>query len=112
MRVINSSEFGAHSNRFFKKQEVHPARCSTQSADFLSKAGKFDKLMDMFWDYKKSAIKKQAKHDEKWMLDRLINFGLGRRKLSRKLLKKYLPELNIDENKRAALELLVWNKKF
>jgi hypothetical protein len=66
----------------------------------------------MFWDYKPRAAKKQAEKDEKWALERLINFGVGRHKLSKKLLRKHLPELRIDENKRAALELLVWNKKF
>jgi hypothetical protein len=66
----------------------------------------------MFWDYKSSAVKKQGEADEVWALERLINFGVGRRKLSKQLLQKYLPKLRIDENKRAALELLVWNKKF
>ncbi len=66
----------------------------------------------MFWDYKKKAAKKQAEKDERWALERLINFGVGRHKLSKRLLRKHLAGLRIDENKRAALELLVWNKKF
>jgi len=65
----------------------------------------------MFWDYKQRAAKKQAENDEKWALERLINFGVGRHKLSKRLLRKYLPELRIDDNKRAALELIIWNKK-
>ncbi len=68
--------------------------------------------MRMLWDYTAKSAKKQAEKDEKWALERLINFDVGRKKISKKLLKKYLPELNIDENKRVALELIIWNKKF
>jgi hypothetical protein len=66
----------------------------------------------MTWDYDDDAFKKQAEADPIWYLERLINYGLKGSKLSRKLLEKYLPELNIDEDSRAFLELLVWNKHF
>lgn len=66
----------------------------------------------MIWDYTKKEYKKQAKADPKWHLERLINYGLDGEKLDKKLVKKYLPELNIPEDRRAFLELLIWNKQF
>ena len=66
----------------------------------------------MVWDYTKTEYEKQAKKDKVWHLERLINYGLGKDKLDRKLLKKYLPKLKIPEDRRAFLELILWNKKF
>lgn len=66
----------------------------------------------MAWDYTKTEYEKQAKKDPVWHLERLINYGLGKDKLDRKLLKEYLPKLKIPEDRRAFLELLLWNKKF
>lgn len=64
----------------------------------------------MPWDYTKDEYHKQAKSDPIWHLERLINNGLGDEKLDKKLLKKYLPKLRIPDDRRAFLELLVWNK--
>lgn len=66
----------------------------------------------MAWDYKKTEYKKQAAADLKWRLERLINYGLKGEKLERDLLEKYLNDLKIPDNRRAFLELLLWNKKF
>lgn len=66
----------------------------------------------MAWDYAKTEYRKQAAQDERWRLERLINYGLGGEKLDREALKKYLPQLIIPANKRAFLELLLWNKPF
>lgn len=66
----------------------------------------------MTWDYDKEAFQKQAQADPVWGLERLINYGDEEVKLDRTLLEKYLPQLNIPENRRAFLELLVWNKPF
>lgn len=66
----------------------------------------------MTWDYDKTEYDKQAQATPKWHLERLINYGLGGEKLDRELLKKYLAELNIPEDRRAFLELLIWNKTF
>lgn len=66
----------------------------------------------MTWDYNKKEYTKQAKKDPIWRLERLINFGLGKEKIDRKLLEKHIYELKIPENRRAFLELLLWNKKF
>jgi len=66
----------------------------------------------MTWDYNQTEYQKQAKADPKWHLERLINYNLNGEKLDRKLLEKYLAELNIPDDKRAFLELLLWNKEF
>lgn len=66
----------------------------------------------MTWDYNDPEYKKQAAADPRWHLERLINYGLVDEKLNRHLLEKYLPVLRIPENRRAFLELLLWNKPF
>lgn len=68
--------------------------------------------MYMVWDYNKTEYEKQAKADPVWHLERLINYGSGDEKIDRKLLEKYLPQLNIPEDRRAFLELFLWNKSF
>lgn len=66
----------------------------------------------MAWDYNENEYKKQAEADPVWHLERLINYGLGKEKLNKELVKKYLPKLKIPEERRAFLELILWNKKF
>lgn len=66
----------------------------------------------MPWDYTKTAYQDQAAADERWRLERLINYGLGAEKLERETLKKHLPQLAIPDDRRAFLELLLWNKPF
>jgi len=66
----------------------------------------------MSWDYDKKEYGKQAKADPVWVLERRINHGQGKKKINRKLLAKHLKDLNISENRRAFLELILWNKKF
>lgn len=66
----------------------------------------------MTWDYRDKDYKKQADADPVWRLERLINYGLGDEKLDRHLVEKYLPVLRIPENRRAFLELLIWDKPF
>lgn len=61
------------------------------------------------WDYPKD---ENLKKDEKWHLERLLNYGLNGEKLDRALVEKHLPTLNIPENTRAFLELLLWKKPF
>ena len=69
-------------------------------------------MIHMPWDYDDDEFKKQADADPIWYLERLINYGPGDKKLPRALLEKYLPQLNISENRRAFLELILWNKPF
>lgn len=66
----------------------------------------------MAWDYQKDEYNKQAEKDPIWHLERLINYGLGKEKINRETLKKYLPQLKIPEERRNFLELLLWNKPF
>ena len=66
----------------------------------------------MTWDYQETEYQKQAKADPLWHLERLINYGFGKEKLDRKLLEQYLPVLKIPADRRAFLELLLWNKPF
>ena len=66
----------------------------------------------MVWDYTKEEYEKQAKSDPCWHLERLIRYGLGEEKLDAGTLKRFLPEINIPEDRRAFLELLIWNKPF
>lgn len=66
---------------------------------------------DMTWDYTAEEYEKQAAADERWRLERLINYGLGKEKLRRDLLERHLPSLNIPEDRRAFLELLLWGRK-
>lgn len=67
-------------------------------------------LPGMPWDYPDVEYRKQAAADPVWHLERLINHGLGDEKLDRELLKQFLPELHIPEDRRAFLELLIWDK--
>ena len=66
----------------------------------------------MNWDYDKEAFNKQAQADPVWALERAINYGIGDTHIDKNLLKKYLPQLNIQEKTRAFLQVLLWNKKF
>ena len=66
----------------------------------------------MTWDYQQTEYDKQAKADPVWHLERLINYGLGGAKIERGLLEKYFAQIRIPEDRRAFLELLLWNKKF
>ena len=66
----------------------------------------------MNWDYDKEAYEKQAKADPVWALERAINYGTpGGAPLDKELLKKYLPQLNIQEKTRRFLNVLLWDKK-
>jgi hypothetical protein len=64
------------------------------------------------WDYHEQDYLKQAAGDPAWHLERLILYGLNGSKIDRKVLEKHLPTLHIPEDRRAFLELLLWNKPF
>ncbi len=66
----------------------------------------------MFWDYFKKDRKKQATADPVWKLERMVLYGLEGQKFDRAELAEYLPKLHIPDDRRAFLELLVWNKPF
>ena len=64
------------------------------------------------WSTDTKELKKDKKKYAIWRLEQLVNFGLGKEKIERKVLEKYLHKLKIPENRRAFLELILWNKKF
>jgi len=64
------------------------------------------------WDYTKTEYEKQAAADPVWKLERLINYGLAEEKIDKELLKKFLSQLRVPDNRRNFLELLLWNKPF
>ena len=66
----------------------------------------------MAWDYNTTEYQKQAKADEIWHLEKLINYGLGDEKLKRDSLERHLKDLKIPDERRDFLELIIWNKKF
>ena len=66
----------------------------------------------MVWDYTKEEYQKQAKADPVWHLERLINYGLNGQKINRQTLEKHISQLRIPEERKAFLELLLWNKPF
>lgn len=61
----------------------------------------------MAWDYDKKAFLAQAKKDPVWHLERLINYGLGKKKIDKKQLKKYFKKLKISPDRRAFLKLIM-----
>ncbi len=61
------------------------------------------------WSVDTNELKKYPKKYNIWKLEQLINFGLGSQKLNKKVLKKYLGVLNIDEEKRTYLKFLLEN---
>lgn len=64
------------------------------------------------WDYTADAYATQARRDPVWVLERLISVGLGSERLDRALLEQYLTTLRIPEDRRAFLELLLWDRPF
>lgn len=57
--------------------------------------------------------KKFKNKEEKtiWELEQMINFGLGKSKLNKTLLKKYWSKLELDPARKRYLEYILWNKK-
>jgi hypothetical protein len=63
------------------------------------------------WGVDTTRLKKDKDKWEVWKLEQMINFGLGGEKLSRKKLKKYWLQLDIDPDKKRYLEYLLWGKR-
>ena len=89
----------------------HLKNCSTEPAPFTSSVSR-GIIIYMPWDYAKEAYEKQAAADPVWRLERVINYDFGEEKIDRALLEQYLPQLDIPEDRRAFLELLLWGKPF
>lgn len=61
------------------------------------------------WDYPKD---QNVPVEEKWRLERLLQYGIGDEKIDRAVLERNFSNLNIPEHTKAFLELLLWNKAF
>jgi len=62
------------------------------------------------WSTDTKELKKDKKKYAIWRLEQLVNFGLGKEKLSKKDLKKNWPDLNLDASKKKYLKMLLWPK--
>jgi len=65
--------------------------------------------MNNLWDYDKKELEKTEK-GRIFILERMINYGPGKEKIKLSLVKKYWNELDLYENCRHLLELLIWGK--
>ena len=65
--------------------------------------------MNNLWDYDKKELEKTEEGRIK-ILERMINYGPGKEKIKLSLVKKYWNELDLYENCRRLLELLIWGK--
>ncbi|MBI3576575.1 hypothetical protein HY086_00865 [Candidatus Gottesmanbacteria bacterium] len=61
------------------------------------------------WDYRERDLKK-TESGRRLILERMINYGPGRRKISLSLVKKYWKDLDIDPLRRRLFRLLIWGK--
>jgi len=59
------------------------------------------------WSVDTKFLSKYPKKYTLWKLEQLINFGLGKGKLNKFQLKKHLPKLEIDPQKRKYLKFLL-----
>jgi hypothetical protein len=61
------------------------------------------------WSVDINYLKKYPEKYIIWKLEQLINFGLGKEKISTKELKKHFSKLNIDPDKKKYLKFLLRN---
>ncbi|GBR74243.1 hypothetical protein NO1_1453 [Candidatus Termititenax aidoneus] len=64
------------------------------------------------WSTDTTRLKEYPEQYAIWRLEQQLNYGLAENeKIDRSQLEKYLPELNIDQDTRNFLELLLYDKK-
>jgi len=63
------------------------------------------------WSVDTKRLKKDPEKFRVWKLEQSINYGLGNNKLNQKEIKKYLNKLNIDPDKKAYLNFVLYGKK-
>lgn len=59
------------------------------------------------WSVDEKNLKKYPEKYTIWRLEQLINFGLGKEKLKKDELKKYINKLHIDKDKKKYLNFLL-----
>lgn len=62
------------------------------------------------WDYREKNLKK-TEWGRMYILQNMINYGPGRRKISLKLVKKYWDKLDLDPLRRNLFRYLIWGKR-
>lgn len=65
--------------------------------------------MSHIWDYDEKELKKTEK-GRVFLLERMINYGPGKVKISLKKVKKYWDRLHLFKLQRRLFELLIWGK--
>lgn len=65
--------------------------------------------MVYLWDYDEKELEKTEK-GRIFILERMINYGPGKKKISLSQVRKYWNKLNLFTNRRRLLELLIWGK--
>lgn len=60
------------------------------------------------WNVDTTKLKKDKKKYTIWKLEQMVNFGIGKRRISKVLLRKYWSELNLDPKRKKFLELILW----
>lgn len=63
------------------------------------------------WTVDTKQLKKDKNKFAIWKLEQMVNFGLNGKKLDKKNLKKYWPQLNLDVKKKKYLSLILWPSK-
>ncbi len=63
------------------------------------------------WSVDVKQLKKHKKQYTIWHLEQLINFGLGKEKISKKSLRANWSKLHLDTNKKRFLSFLLWPQK-
>ena len=61
------------------------------------------------WDYREKDLKK-TESGRRMLLERMINYGPGRRKISLREVKKNWNKLDLDPLRRRLFHLLIWGK--
>ena len=61
------------------------------------------------WSIDEKTLKKNPEQYAIWRLEQLINFGLDGEKLDEEELRRYWSKINIDENRRKFLEILLYD---
>lgn len=63
------------------------------------------------WSTDTAQLKKNPAKYKIWKLEQLINFGLGKGKISKKNLKKNWDNIDIDPARKKFLKIILWPKK-
>lgn len=65
--------------------------------------------MTYLWDYDRKKLEKTEK-GRIFLLERMVNYGPGNKKIDLKLVKKYWDKLHLHYLARRLCELLIWGK--